>query len=197
MPQEDRRIRRTRRLLKKALVELIGEQAYDEITVQEITERADIGHRTFYRHYAGKDELLIDVMKETLSGFQDLLVLPTTSLLTADELDEIPWINGRRLFEYVDKNEELFRVLFQARPIIYQSMLDQARQNAINLLHEVIEEQTSPIPFRIMANHLTTSTIEMMKLWLEDGKPCPADVMGSYRVEMVFKPMRNLLSEDR
>ena len=197
MPQEDRRIRRTRRLLKKALVELIGEQAYDEITVQEITERADIGHRTFYRHYAGKDELLIDVMKETLSGFQDLLVLPTTSLLTADELDEIPWINGRRLFEYVDKNEELFRVLFQARPIIYQSMLDQARQNAINLLHEVIEEQTSPIPFRIMANHLTTSTIEMMKLWLEDGKLCPADVMGSYLVEMVFKPMRNLLSEDR
>lgn len=197
MAQEDRRIRRTRKLLNKALVELITEKEYDEITVQEITERADIGHRTFYRHYTGKDELLVDVMKNTLSGFQDLLVLPTSSLLASGELGGIPWENACRLFEYVDENEELFRVLFQGRPIIYQSMLGLARQSTTHLLHGVIDEHDSPIPFRIMANHLTTSTIELMKLWLEDGKPCSADVMGRYLVQMVFKPMRNLLSENR
>lgn len=90
MSQEDRRIRRTRKLLYEALVELISEKEYDEITIQEITERADIGHRTFYRHYAGKDELLIDVMKAALSGFQDFLVLPTSSLLTSGKSDDIP-----------------------------------------------------------------------------------------------------------
>lgn len=196
MPQEDRRIRRTRKLLNKALVELIAEKEYDEITVQEITERADIGHRTFYRHYAGKDELLVDVMKDALMGLQDLLVLPS-SLLPTDGLDDTPLENGRRLFEYVGKQEELFRVLFQGHPSIYQSMLDQARQNAISLLHGIIDENDSPVPFRIMANHLTTSTIELMKLWLEDGKPCSSDVMGRYLVQMIFKPMRNLLSENR
>lgn len=196
MSQEDRRIRRTRKLLYEALVELISEKEYDEITIQEITERADIGHRTFYRHYAGKDELLIDVMKAALSGFQDFLVLPTSSLLTSGKSDDIPRENAHRLFEYVDENEELFRVLFQGRPIIYQSMLDQARQSAINLLHEVMDEHDSPIPFRIMANYLTTSTIELMKLWLEDGKPYSVDIMGGYLVQMVFKPMRNILREN-
>ena len=197
MPQEDRRIRRTRKLLNNALVALIAEKAYDEITVQEITERADIGHRTFYRHYAGKDELLMDVMQDALSGLQDLLVLPSSLLYTIDESDITPLENGRRLFEYVGKQEQLFSVLFQGRPVIYQSMLVQARQSAINLLHGVMDEHDSPIPFRILANHLTTSTIELMKLWLEDSKPYPADVMGGYLVQMVFKPIRNLLSENR
>jgi len=197
MPQEDRRIRRTRKLLNQAFVELIAEKEYDEITVQEITERAEIGHRTFYRHYTGKDDLLIDVMKAALSGFQDLLVLPTSSLLTSGESGDVPQENGRRLFEYVDENEELFRVLFQGRPIIYQSMLSLARQTTTNLLRGVMDEHDSPIPFRIMANHLTTSTIELMRLWLEDGKPCSTDVMGRYLVQMVFKPMRDLLSEHR
>jgi len=197
MMQEDRRIRRTRKLLNEALVDLITEKAYGEITVQDITEKADIGHRTFYRHYASKDELLVEVMKDTLSGFQDLLVLPTSTLIPSDELGDIPRNNGRRLFEYVEKNEALFRVLFQEGPVIYQPMLDLARRYTTNLLHGIKDEHDSPIPYHILANHLTTSTLELMKLWLEDGKPRSADVMGGYLVQMVFKPMRDLLGEKR
>jgi len=197
MQQEDRRIRRTRKLLNEALIELIAEKEYDEITVQEIADRADIGHRTFYRHYAGKDELLVDVMKDALSGFRDLLVLPSSLLLPSDESDGTPQENGRRLFEYVGEQEKLFRVLFQRRPVVYQTMLDFAHQKIIDLLRNMIDEHDSPVPFRIMANHLTISTIELMKLWLEDGMPYSADVMGRYLVQMVFKPMRILLSERR
>jgi len=75
-------------------------------------------------------------------------------------------------------------------------MLDLARQKTIDLLHNMIDEHDSPVPFHIMANHLTISTIELMKLWLEDGMPYPADVMGKYLVQMVFKPMRDILSRD-
>ena len=100
MPQEDRRIRRTRKLLHEALVELIAEKDYDDITVQEITARADIGHRTFYRHYADKDELLSAVMQDTLARFQDLLVMPSSLLMKFDDSDHTPQENGRRLFEF-------------------------------------------------------------------------------------------------
>ena len=197
MQQADRRIRRTRKLLNDALVELVAEKEYDEITVQEITERADIGHRTFYRHYADKDDLLADVMEDTLSKFRDLLVMPSSFLAAFDEADSTPQENGRRLFEFVDQHERLFQVLFQARPIIYQSMLDLALQKTIGLLHSVMDEQDSPIPFRVLANHVTTSTLGMMKLWLEDEKPYSTVVMGHYLVQMVFKPTRNLMSVDR
>jgi AcrR family transcriptional regulator len=61
----DRRVRRTRDLLRRALQELIIEQGYDRITVQEILDRADVGRSTFYAHYRDKDDLLE-------SGFEDV-----------------------------------------------------------------------------------------------------------------------------
>jgi AcrR family transcriptional regulator len=61
----DRRVRRTRQLLRSALLSLVQEQGYDRITVQDILDRADVGRSTFYAHYRDKDDLL-------LSGFEDI-----------------------------------------------------------------------------------------------------------------------------
>lgn len=47
----DRRSERTRQLLNAALIELMLEQRYDEITVQDIIDRANIGRSTFYAHF--------------------------------------------------------------------------------------------------------------------------------------------------
>lgn len=57
---QDRRVKRTRGQLKVALLELIGERSYDAISIQDITERADVGRSTFYSHFASKEELLFD-----------------------------------------------------------------------------------------------------------------------------------------
>ena len=61
MPEarEDRRVRRTRQLLRDALMELTLERGYDRITVQEILDKADVGRSTFYAHYRDKDDLLV------------------------------------------------------------------------------------------------------------------------------------------
>ena len=48
---EDRRVRRTRTLLLTALLDLIVEKGYDEVTVQEIVDRANVGRSTFYTHF--------------------------------------------------------------------------------------------------------------------------------------------------
>jgi AcrR family transcriptional regulator len=61
----DRRVRRTRQLLREALVELTLERGYDRVTVQDILDRADVGRSTFYAHYRDKDDLLV-------SEFEDL-----------------------------------------------------------------------------------------------------------------------------
>jgi AcrR family transcriptional regulator len=61
----DRRVRRTRQLLRNALLALIREKGYDRITVQDILDRADVGRSTFYAHYRDKDDLLD-------SGFDDI-----------------------------------------------------------------------------------------------------------------------------
>lgn len=57
-PGIDRRSRRTRQALHQALIRLIVERGYDEVTVADITEAADTGRSTFYAHFTDKDDLL-------------------------------------------------------------------------------------------------------------------------------------------
>lgn len=59
----DRRTNRTRRLLRNALMAAILEKGYDAITIEDITERADLGRTTFYLHYKDKEDLLIESLE--------------------------------------------------------------------------------------------------------------------------------------
>ena len=54
----DRRSRKTRQALSDALLSLAGRRAWDEISVQDICDAADVGRSTFYTHYSGKEALL-------------------------------------------------------------------------------------------------------------------------------------------
>src|SRR5579864_8800243 len=66
----DRRIRRTCERLGSALVSLIQEKPIDQVTVQEVLDRASVGRSTFYLHFRDKDDLLLsqlEVFLETMS----------------------------------------------------------------------------------------------------------------------------------
>ena len=70
MPKEtkiDRRVQRTRQALRNALLELIKEKGYDSISVEEITQRANLGRATFYLHYKDKEDLLVDEFNEIVN----------------------------------------------------------------------------------------------------------------------------------
>ena len=62
--EPDRRIRRTRRALTDALISLTSEHPYRSIQVRDITDRADVGYATFYRHYESKDDLMLAIFAE-------------------------------------------------------------------------------------------------------------------------------------
>ena len=63
---EDRRVRRTKGLLRGALASLVHEKPYDAIAVKEILARADVGRSAFYAHFGDKDALLDSAIRETL-----------------------------------------------------------------------------------------------------------------------------------
>lgn len=52
--EADPRVKRTRKLLQGALLDLLAEKSFDAITVQDIAERSTINRATFYTHYVDK-----------------------------------------------------------------------------------------------------------------------------------------------
>lgn len=70
---DDRRARRSRKLLKQSLLELMKEKSFSEISVRDIAEGADMNRGTFYLHYSGTAELLQSVEAELLEELQSLI----------------------------------------------------------------------------------------------------------------------------
>ncbi|MDB5105426.1 MAG: hypothetical protein JWP91_3115 [Fibrobacteres bacterium] len=54
----DRRVQKTKKLLSESLIALILEKGYDEVTIQDILDKANVGRSTFYSHYESKERLL-------------------------------------------------------------------------------------------------------------------------------------------
>ena len=108
--KEDRRVRRTNRLLGQALTALMREKAFQEISVRDITERADMNRGTFYMHYASTYDLLSHLENETLRDFQGMI---------DDYGDEGELGDLRGLLEpiadYIEANAEICKCLFQNR----------------------------------------------------------------------------------
>ena len=73
MQTQDRRVKRTQKLLAKALIELTLEKGYEAVTIREITQRADVAYTTFFRNYHDKDALLHDVLDVVLEDLVALL----------------------------------------------------------------------------------------------------------------------------
>lgn len=81
----DPRVRRTRKAIETAFFALVNEQGFSQVTVQDISERADINRATFYIHYRDKDDLfqcLVSESFDALIGQQ----LKSASTLTHENL---------------------------------------------------------------------------------------------------------------
>ncbi len=70
---EDRRVKRTRKLLKESLLELMKEKRFQDISIRDVADRADINRTTFYLHYADTARLLNSMVEDLLEEAQGLI----------------------------------------------------------------------------------------------------------------------------
>lgn len=166
----DRRIQRTQQMLSSALFTLIVERGYDVITVQDITERANIGRATFYLHYHDKEQLL----EESLLGlFEDL----TKDVEPAPDFSATYQSLSIHVFQHIAERHELYRALFKegGPPFIVVRM---HKWLALLIQHRVlkprVEQSTNDVDAELLAMHCAGSLLALMIWWLgHDLAPAP------------------------
>ncbi len=187
----DRRIVRSRKQLGEALIALAIEKGYDQVTIQDVAERAGVGYRTFFRHYAGKDELLLSVAQHSLDELEQLIGLSETN--PRELLPEQSIEKGEILFQFIQNHEAIFRVLLLERGSSYflKPIIDHGQQIAIRALRLLGDDM--PIPLEMIVNHMVAGTLSLARWWLENDMPYTPAQMGEHLFNLVDLPARQNL----
>ena len=186
----DPRVRRTRRILQDALVSLILEKEYSAISIKDLTDRAEVAYITFFRHYNGIDELLMEVLDE---GLAELMHHIATLAGQAD--GSANEIEGKLIFEYIKQKSDLFRILLKSQSVkrIRNAVVQNIAtifQNSCSFLHR----PNSVIPVKMASNHMATSLLAMIEWWLENKMSPPPPQMGKIYKALIIDGTRSAVA---
>ena len=178
LKRDDPRVRRTRRALFEALIEIAETKDFNEVTISEIAERAGINRKTFYLHYRDKHALLDEAIDSLLG---ELTEASRRLVETHGPLDpNVPPPSIRWLLEHLAERPVLYRRLFGPNGVSHftmrlQSLYYEGFLRLWNDLGYTAAPGTPPVEFR--ATFASAATQRIAAWWLlSDSKESPEAV---------------------
>ena len=197
----DRRVSRTRRLLREAFFALILEKGYEAVTVEEITNRADLGRTTFYLHYHDKEDLLLESISELVDDLiQQMARLPMDEwLLEANAASRHPSPALTLPFQHVANNTRLYRIILRGEGTYsatrrLREIIVQAVGQMLRVLLEKENIHIKPqVPMDVFMNYLAGSWLGLVTWWLENEMPYPPEQMALMFQKMFMRGARDVM----
>lgn len=182
MEKTDRRVRKTQQALSDALVALILEKGYDAVTIKDITERADVAHATFYRHYRDKDELLRRKLEEVVGEIEALTREPT--LQDAE---------GYLIFKHAQENSTLYRILLgsQGTLEVRKWLTERMADNTLRICKPLFTQLNSLIAPQVAAHHIAGSLLLLIEWWLDQDMPYPPHQIAKIYEQLIVNATLN------
>lgn len=165
---EDRRIARTRLALRDALLALLSEKGWDELNVQEICDRANVGRSTFYLHYQSKEDLL----SESLNELRDML--RSTSADGTPAGSRFVFLPG--LLAHMFENRAIFRTVIGRRS--GHAVERRFRTMVVQLLEaELAAGHAAELEPAIQARFIAGGWVDLMSWWVDAADAPPIGVL--------------------
>ena len=187
----DRRQKKTRDAIFKAFTALLSKKNYNQISVQEIIDKADIGRTTFYAHFETKDYLLKDLCEELFGHIIDTAMgLPhghyhyscgsktdSVFLHLLRHLQE----NDYNILELLSsQNNEIFLRYFKGN--LKKLILTQYADKGLL--------KKSKLPEDYLVNHISSSFVETVDWWLTRKMKETPEVITEYFLAAI-EPLLN------
>jgi len=167
-------------------VRLILEKGYDAVTIEDITDKADLGRTTFYLHFRDKEELLMHaidtICEEFLEKHETFLELVDNPKSAIEKLRlNLDQRILFHIFTHARENADLYKVMLRGEGGAKASkrfstiIMEEAvkRLNKVQGLH-------FKVPVDVFAVFFAGTLIELITWWLEEEQPYSIEEMVAY-----------------
>ena len=177
-PRPDARIVKSRHALRGALLELVAERPFEEVSIAAITGRAGVGYATFFRHYPTREALLAEIADEIIG---ELLVV-IAPLIVANDTGAA----ARALAGVVDARRSLCRALLVGAGDV---MRRDVTARAVSAARAAGTEMPAWLPRELGVVHGVAATLTILSWWLEQEPRQDAAAIAQVIDRLVFRPM--------
>lgn len=186
----DRRIRRTRSLLRQGLMKLMSEKDINEISVTELTELVDLNRGTFYLHYDDIYDMLQKIEEELFTEFQQIMNKNFNE--EKDSAPDSPSPLGvlQDIFAFLEANRETARVLMGPHGDL--NFVNRLTDLVTVHMQNALEPPTGPA-YPYCQSFIMSGCVGVIGTWLNEECPLPPGEMASLCSDMI---MRGILSPE-
>jgi AcrR family transcriptional regulator len=175
----DRRVKRTKKLLRDSLSTLLQEKSINEITVTELTEIADINRATFYFYYTDIMDMLDQIQNEAYELFEDVLVG------TEDHIDSMETFAKyiENILIFCKENPTIARFVI-TREYNNNKVLKKIKKLLAKKVPVAKENYSQDDPRRFILNFALNALTGTVVDWMDDGMIVPPAVMAEFIANM-------------
>ncbi|MBO1199015.1 TetR/AcrR family transcriptional regulator [Staphylococcus simiae] len=168
MPQ-DRRIRKSQQAIQDAFLELLESTSFEQVSVQQIAQLADVNRSTFYAHYLDKYDLLEKMEDESIAEIASYTTSESKNY-EADFSEELIKNVMEKVIKHIDDHMDFYRISIEN--IGKESKLVDKLYNQIyNHLNHYKNESVSDdqkIPFDYFISYVSGAGLSMIQHWIKD-----------------------------
>jgi len=179
MKKIDRRIIRTKKSLQKSILRLLKENSYNSLSIQEISDEANVNRVTFYLHYSSKDDLLVEALEKEFDFFLEEIDKKTREARENLEGKEPDFsMFSSFAFEHVYTYRDLYETLLgkNGPGLVVQHMIDYIAAFTKEQFKKVFEDP-DPLELELYTQHIAGSLFAIIRWWVNEGmKQSPEEI---------------------
>jgi AcrR family transcriptional regulator len=154
-----RRVARTKAAIEDAFVQLVLERGYDQVTVEDITDRADLARATFYTHYPNKEAVQFSVFNRLTEDLVQRLATGPRNVVHRDTI--------QAAYRQAAEMPDLYRACLndaRTRQAHLSTLSRYAEQNFRDRLTARGKQPRVPVP--VMARAFAGAHVAILEAWL-------------------------------
>jgi AcrR family transcriptional regulator len=179
----ERRKQQTRAALQQAAADLLVERGYQNLTLQAITDRADVGYGTFYLHFKDKDDIVWTVLQSVFKRWESEMEAALATV-PFPRREYLSWVY---IFEYTRQTHEGFIDIFGSSAVLsqrYQSLIAEAhRQN----LERGTYHAPVNLPVEYLVQFITGALWRLLFWYAEDPTRYTPEEMASMMFQTIYQ----------